>query len=119
MSADRRHQRKPIFDVHPVTSASIEVFYVDTSLMSFGGGRCWLVLQVRRRGFAPEGTAHGQLPTTYSAYRDAMKSGQPCHSLPDWFGNAADRSSRIKIKGKVSTRYQPKKKRKSNSSAQN
>jgi len=26
MSADRRYQQKPIFDVHPVTGATIEIF---------------------------------------------------------------------------------------------
>ena len=72
-STDRRHQHKPLFDVHPVTGASFEVFYTDRTLETFG--RCgvgwfwWL----RRRGFAPDGMARGPFPTSYSAFHDALQ----------------------------------------------
>jgi hypothetical protein len=72
MSVDRRHQHAPIFDVHPVTGASIEVFYADTSLISFGRSGVGWFWHFRRRGFAPIGPAHGPFPTTYSAYRDVL-----------------------------------------------
>jgi hypothetical protein len=65
-----RHQS--LFDVHPVTGASIEVFYADRTLESFGrGGPGWF-WHVRRRGFAPDGPAHGPFPSAYLAYREAF-----------------------------------------------
>jgi hypothetical protein len=74
----QQRQQEAIFDLHPVTGASFEVFYADRTLESFGwvgaGWYWWL----RRRGFAPEGRAMGPFPTTYSAYRNALKSGAEC-----------------------------------------
>jgi hypothetical protein len=32
------NRREPLFEVHPVTGASIEVFYKDTRLITFGKG---------------------------------------------------------------------------------
>jgi hypothetical protein len=46
---------KPLFDVHPVTGASIEVFFADSRLVTFGRGRAGWYWWPRRRGFAPEG----------------------------------------------------------------
>ena len=68
-SSDRR---APLFDVHPVTVASIEVFYADQGLVTFGRGGAGWFWQVRQRGFAPDGVAHGPFPTNYSVYRDAL-----------------------------------------------
>jgi hypothetical protein len=70
MSSNRR---EPLFYVHPLTSASIEVFYAD-GLSTFGSGAGWF-WWVRRRGFAPDDRAKGPFPTCYSAYRHAMVSG--------------------------------------------
>jgi hypothetical protein len=65
---------EPLFDVHPVTGVSIEVFFADR-LATFGrGGTGWFWWS-RRRGFAPEGPAVGPFPTSYSAYRDAIAIG--------------------------------------------
>jgi hypothetical protein len=37
MSTDRRRQKyEPLFDTHPVTGRSIEVFYADRTLETFG-----------------------------------------------------------------------------------
>ena len=47
-----RHQ--PLFDVHRVTGASIEVFYAD-GLATFGRGGAGWCFWPRRRGFAPNG----------------------------------------------------------------
>ena len=69
MSGDR-HQ--PLFDVHPVTGASIEVFYADRTLETFGRARAGWFWWPRRRGFAPSRPAHGPFPTSYSAYRNAL-----------------------------------------------
>ena len=72
MSGDRRHQ-KPLFDIHPVTGASIEVFFAD-GLATFGRGGVGWFWWPRRRGFAPEGPAHGPFHSSYSAYRNAINT---------------------------------------------
>jgi hypothetical protein len=72
MSEDRRHQHASMFDIHPVTGASIEIFFADRTLESFGrngAGWFWHVRQQRR---APEGKSTGPFPTSYSAYRHAL-----------------------------------------------
>ena len=71
----QRARREPLFDVHPGTSASIEVFYADRALETFGRcGAGWFWWS-RRRGFPPEGLANGPFATSYAAYRDALESG--------------------------------------------
>jgi hypothetical protein len=65
-----RHE--PLFDVHPQTGVSFEVFYADRALETFG--RCgpgWYWWS-RRRGFSPEGQRTGPFATSYAAYRHAM-----------------------------------------------
>jgi hypothetical protein len=72
--ASNRHE--PIFDIDPTTGASIEIFYADRTLESFGSdGAGWFWWQ-RRRGCAPDSRAVGPFPTSYSAYRDALPSAQ-------------------------------------------
>jgi hypothetical protein len=63
-----------MFDVHPVTGRSIEVFYADRTLETFGRGGAGWFWWLRRRRFAPEGSAVGPFPTSYSAYRNALGS---------------------------------------------
>ena len=71
---DRRHQKHaPFFDVDPVTGASIEVFYADRTLETFGRSGAGWFWWPRQRGFAPNKLAHGPFPTRYSAYRDALR----------------------------------------------
>jgi len=73
----QRAGREPLFDVHPRTGASIEVFYADRTLETFG--RCgpgWFWWS-RRPGFAPDGPASGAFPTSYAAYRHAMTAPAP------------------------------------------
>ena len=65
---------EPFFDVDPLTGASIEVFYADRTLESFGREGAGWFWWPRRRGFAPEGPARGPFPTDYSAYRHAAAS---------------------------------------------
>jgi hypothetical protein len=72
-------RREPLFDVDPRTGASIEIFYADRALETFG--RCgpgWF-WWFRRRGFAPSGQATGPFATGYAAYRHAMLT--PDHLL--------------------------------------
>jgi hypothetical protein len=76
VSSDRRYQLEPLFDVDPVTGFSVEVFFADRTLETFGcGGAAGWFWWPRRRGFAPEGPAHGPFPTSYSAYRNALSLG--------------------------------------------
>jgi hypothetical protein len=63
---------EPLYDIDPRTGTSIEVFFADRALETFGRcGAGWL-WQARRRGFAPAGSAAGPFPTSYAAYRNAM-----------------------------------------------
>ena len=63
---------EPLFDVHPATGASIEVFFADRRLATFGRGGAGWFWWPRQRGFAPNGPTTGPFPTSYSAYRNAM-----------------------------------------------
>ncbi len=66
------HRNEPLFDVHPATGASFEVFYADPTLESFGRlGAGWFWWP-RRRGCSPDGPPTGPFATTYAAYRHAM-----------------------------------------------
>jgi hypothetical protein len=56
ITSGNRHE--PLFDIHPVTGASIEVFFADR-LATFGRGGAGWFWQLRQRGFAPIGRAHG------------------------------------------------------------
>jgi hypothetical protein len=71
-TSTERHE--PLFDVQPVTGASIEVFHADRTLESFGWSGAGWYWWVRRRGFAPDSLAVGPFPTSYSAYRYALSS---------------------------------------------
>jgi hypothetical protein len=63
---------EPFFDVDAVTGRSIEVFYADRTLESFGREGAGWFWWPRRRGFAPEGPAVGPFPTGYAAYLNAF-----------------------------------------------
>ena len=65
-------RREPFFDVDPQTGATIEVFYADRRLETFGKGGAGWFWWSRRRGFSPDGLPIGPFPTSYSAYRNAM-----------------------------------------------
>ena len=68
----RRAAHEPLFDVHPRTGATIEVFYANPALETFGRvGAGWFWCS-RQRGFAPERAPIGPFATSYAAYRHAM-----------------------------------------------
>jgi hypothetical protein len=67
----RRPKYEPLFDLDPLTGVSIEVFWADTTLETFGSRGAGWFWWSRRRGFSPAGSANGPFPTSYSAYRDA------------------------------------------------
>jgi hypothetical protein len=63
---------EPLYDINPRTGVSIEVFFSDRTMESFGRvGAAWFWWR-RRRGCSPEGLATGPFATSYSAYRHAM-----------------------------------------------
>ena len=72
----QRAAHDPLFVVHPRTGASIEVFYADRALETFGRCGAGWFWQSRRHGFSPDGSPTGPIPTSYSAYRDAMATGR-------------------------------------------
>jgi hypothetical protein len=72
MTSNPRHE--PLFDVHPRTGASVEVFYADRTLETFGKCGAGWFWQSRLRGFAPDSPAAGPFVTSYAAYRNAMNA---------------------------------------------
>src|SRR6266404_6069025 len=68
----QRAHHEPLFDVHPTTGASIEVFYADRALETFGRGGAGWFWWSRRRGFSPDGSPTGPFATSYAAYRHAL-----------------------------------------------
>jgi hypothetical protein len=59
---------------NPRTGSSIEVFYADRALETFGRfGAGWFWWS-RRSGFAPDNLATGPFATSYAAYRHAMNT---------------------------------------------
>ena len=71
-SCPQRSRRDPLFDLHPQTGISIEVFYSDLTLETFGRGGAGWFWWPRRRGCSPEGPATGPFATDYAAYRNAI-----------------------------------------------
>ena len=69
ISNPRQHaRREPLYDIDPRTGASIEVFYADRALETFGRcGAGWFWWS-RRRGCSPT----GPFATSYAAYRHAL-----------------------------------------------
>ncbi len=59
----------PIHDVHPLTGVSIEVFYADWAMETFGRSEA---VGFGRCAFKPDGPATGPFATTYAAYRHAI-----------------------------------------------
>jgi hypothetical protein len=76
MAPLRPARREAIHDVHPLTGVNVEIFYMDRTLETFGGGGAGWFWWPRRRGFSPDGPAVGPFPTRYSAYRNALQEGQ-------------------------------------------
>src|SRR4051794_40000865 len=71
MARDRCYE--PLRDIHPLTGATIEVFYADRALETFGrlGAGCLVLSAPRLLGI---GSGNWSFRTSYAAYRDAMRS---------------------------------------------
>jgi hypothetical protein len=65
-------QHEPIYDIVPETGVSIEVFYTDHTLETFGRRGAGWFWWTRRRRSSPDCSATGPFPTSYSAYRHAL-----------------------------------------------
>jgi hypothetical protein len=72
--ASNPRPREPLFDVHPLTGVSIEVFYSDRTLETFGREGAGWFWWPRRRGCAPADTPTGPFATSYAAYRHALQT---------------------------------------------
>jgi hypothetical protein len=82
-SDPQRPSREPLFDINPLTGASIEVFYLDRTLETFGRGGAGWFYWARQRGCSPDGPATGPFATRYSAFRHALgTSGARRTALP-------------------------------------
>jgi hypothetical protein len=68
----KRAGREPLFDIHPQTGATIEVFYSDRTMETFGRCGAGWFWWFRRRGFSPAGPATGPFATRYAACRNAL-----------------------------------------------
>jgi hypothetical protein len=78
---NRRAAFEPLYDIHPRTGDTLEVFFADRSLETFGRGGAGWFWWSRRRGFSPTGPAAGPFPTSFAAFRDAVSGGQPIVSF--------------------------------------
>jgi hypothetical protein len=70
---------EPLYDVNPATGVSIEVFYADRTLETFGRGGAGWFWWLRRRGRSPDSPATGPFATSFAAYRHAVTG--PLRSL--------------------------------------
>lgn len=68
----QRTRPEPLYDIHPRTGNSIEIFYADRTMETFGWCCAGWFWWPRRRGFPPNSQATGPFATSYSAYRNAM-----------------------------------------------
>jgi len=50
-------QHEPLYDINPETGVSVEVFYADRTLETFGRGGAGWFWWPRRQGCSPVGTA--------------------------------------------------------------
>jgi hypothetical protein len=89
-SMQQRASREPLYDTNPVTGVSIEVFYSDRTLETFGRGGAGWFWWPRRRAYSPEGPATGPFGTSYSAYRNAMGTNLGTGGFAD--SNCRDKS---------------------------
>jgi hypothetical protein len=92
--ASNPRQHEPLYDIVPETGVSIEVFFSDRTLETFGRSGAGWFWWPRRRGYSPVGTAYGPFATSYAAYRHAMNTPAPIILAPK-AGHRLDTEGRI------------------------
>ena len=99
-SCPQHPAREPVYDINPLTGISIEVFYADRTLETFGRGGAGWFWWSRRRGCSSDGMATGPFSTSYAAYRHAMTGEIQFVDSAGWaptrvgsVGGGGDRSS--------------------------
>src|ERR1019366_7562451 len=91
----QRARHEPLHDIVPETGVSIEVFYTDRTLETFGSGGAGWFWWPRRRGLSPNGPATGPFATSYAAYRHAMNTPAPIILACPEAGHRLDTECRI------------------------
>jgi hypothetical protein len=88
-------QRAPVFDVHPQTDDSIEVFHADRTLETFGGAGAGWFWCYRQRGTSSDGPVTGPFATWYAAYRHATNAAatQSPETVECWYPRWYDAST--------------------------
>src|ERR1700730_5742029 len=76
-SLRQRARRVSFFDVDPRTGVSIEVFYADRTLETFGRSGAGWFYWARLCGLAPSSPPTGPFATSYAPYRHAMNAPAP------------------------------------------
>ncbi len=71
-SMKQRAAHEPFYEIDPLTLISIEVFYSDRTLETFGRDGAGWFWWPRHCGSSPDGSATGPFSTSYAAYRHAM-----------------------------------------------
>src|SRR5664279_3535237 len=88
-------RRNPLYDIDPETGISIEVFYSDRTLETFGRSGAGWFWWPRRRGSSPNGPATGPFATSYAAYRHAVTTPAPIILACPKAGHRLDTECRI------------------------
>jgi len=71
-SCSQRAAHEPLYDINPLTGISIEVFFSDHTLETFGRGGAGWFWWPRVRGCSPDGSPTGPFATRYAAFRHAL-----------------------------------------------
>jgi len=80
MAAFARRVNEPLYDIHPDTGATIEVFYANRVFAGLSGpGWFWWTC---KPGFLPEWPPVGPFGTSYRAYRDALEGASTTVAPP-------------------------------------
>jgi hypothetical protein len=70
----QRAAHDPLYDINPQTGATIEVFYADRTLETFGRRGAGWFWWPRRCGCSPVGSPARPFATSYAAYRNAIST---------------------------------------------
>jgi hypothetical protein len=81
MAAFARRVYEPLYDIHPDTGATFEVFYADRVFDGLRGpGWFWWIC---KSGGPPDWPPFGPFGTSYTAYRDALAGASTAAAPPE------------------------------------